>query len=281
MYYRNMLFSLIFIVAALSTNLSVAVQPGSSVNTKHASDQEAKQDDASNEDPLHLQRIEQLRKNIASEGYDISSLLTDERFQLYENIDDFFTQSAERKSVDLQTYKRILGFKAKKRRGNVFLNEYKTMLEIAEAEYNISKFVIAAILGIESDFGKNVGSYNPFNTFVSMFAVDYRADFAKAQLLELLAFTQRNQIDILELKSSYAGAVSFAQFIPYSLNKWFVGNDITSMENNIMSVANYLAYFEKRTKTLRTSILRYNPSGMYADAVLELANELEKSYGES
>src|SRR5690625_3083042 len=117
---------------------------------------------------------------------------------------------------------------------------------------------------------------NPFNTYVSMYAVDYRADFAEAQLLELLQFTQRHNIDIFELKSSYAGAMSFAQFIPYSLNKWFIGDDIFDMNNNIMSIANYLAYFQERTNNLRTSVLRYNPSGLYADAVLDLADALQE-----
>lgn len=111
-----------------------------------------------------------------------------------------------------------------------------------------------------------------------MYAVDYRADFAKAQLKELILFVNRNEIDVFELKSSYAGAMSFAQFIPYSLNKWFVGDDIFDMNNNIMSIGNYLAYFKERTGSIERSVFRYNPSQQYTDAVLALAAEAEKMF---
>ena len=50
-----------------------------------------------------------------------------------------------------------------------------------------------------------------------MYAVDYRAEFARAQLKELIEFVNRKKIDVFELKSSYAGAMSFAQFIPIPL----------------------------------------------------------------
>jgi len=225
--------------------------------------------------PEDVKKLEVLTKKMADKGYNISPIILDNRFELYNDIDNFFKKSAERKSIDLSTYKRILGFEAKKKQGGHFVQTHLEQLKKAEEKYNISRYIITAILGIESDFGKNVGSHNPFNVYVSMYVVGYRADFAEAQLLELLKFTRKNNIDIFKLKSSYAGAVSYAQFIPYSLNKWFVGDDIENMEHNIMSVANYLAYFEKRTKSLRTTILRYNPSGLYADAVLELAGELE------
>lgn len=220
-----------------------------------------------------------LLESCQKEGFAIDELLRDERFTIYEGIGDRFRKSAERKSINLQEYKQILGFEEKKHRGADFMRRHADKLQDAQEKFGIPKYVIAAIIGIESDFGENIGSYNPFNAYVSMYAVDYRADFAKAQLLELLDFTQRNDIDVFELKSSYAGAMSFAQFIPYSLNKWFVGDDIFDMNNNIMSVANYLAHFQKRTNDLRTSVLRYNPSGLYADAVLDLAKEFEREMG--
>ena len=111
-----------------------------------------------------------------------------------------------------------------------------------------------------------------------MMAVDYRADFAEAQLKELLEFVNRKEIDVFTLKSSYAGAMSSAQFIPYSVNKWWVGNDIDDIDNSILSVANYLAYFKERTNSLSTAVIRYNPSTLYRDAVLDLADALEKAY---
>lgn len=238
--------------------------------------------------PSHLvdntpynENLSALVEYLQKEGFDIRALLKDPRFKIYDNIADRFRKSAERKSHTIESYKNILGFEAKSRNIISFIEEHTTKLEKAEETYGISKYVIAAILGIESDFGKVTGSYNPFNAYVSMYANEYRQDFAKAQLFELLKFTQRKNIDVFELKSSYAGAMAFAQFIPYSLNKWFVGNDIFDMENNIMSVGNYLAYFKERTGDIETAVLRYNPSSMYTRAVLDLAQTAEAQYAQA
>ncbi len=210
-----------------------------------------------------------------SKGFDLLELLNDPRFEIYDGIGDRFKHSAEKRTLTLDEYKNILGFTDKSSKISGFINDNRSQLDLAEETYDIPKYVIAAIIGIESDYGKNIGRFNPFNSYISMYAENYRAEFAQAQLEELLIFTERNKLDVFDLKSSYAGAMSFAQFIPYSLNKWFVGDDIFDMNNNIMSVANYLAYFKERTGSLERSVFRYNPSQMYTDTVMDLAKEAE------
>ncbi|MDZ7771251.1 MAG: lytic murein transglycosylase [Balneolaceae bacterium] len=222
------------------------------------------------------EKLTELVRHFQAEGYEIEGLLEDERFEIYERIDRRFTGSAERKSPDLDEYKQILQFDDKAERIAQFHDEHVEPLHQAEATYGISQYVIAAIIGIESDFGTKTGRYNPFNAYVSMFVADYRAEFALAQLEELLEFTGRRDLDVMGMKSSYAGAVSPAQFIPYSLNRWFVGDDLEDMANSILSVGKYLAYFMERTGDLRTSVIRYNPSSLYADTVLDLAREAEE-----
>lgn len=224
----------------------------------------------------YKERLNSLKEYFHSNGLSIDALLEDSRFEVYEGIGDRFKNSAERRTLNFEEYKGVLGFNDKKARITAFIEENREQLEKAEKEYDIPKYVIAAIIGIESDYGKNIGSYNPFNAYVSMYAVDYRAEFARAQLKELIEFVNRNKIDVFELKSSYAGAMTFAQFIPYSLNKWFVGDDIFDMNNNIMSVGNYLAYFKERTGSVDRAVFRYNPSELYTSAVMALANEAEQ-----
>jgi membrane-bound lytic murein transglycosylase B len=234
----------------------------------------------SNSDSLsYIEQYKQELSGLSSEfekkGYDLSVFINDNRFKIYGEIDQRFKGSAERTTPTLEEYKEILDFNTKVTQGVQFLNEHSDQLQQAEDKYGIPKYVITAIIGIESKFGQVLGDYNPLNVYISMALVDYRADFAKAQLKELLEFTNRKKIDVFTLKSSYAGAMSSAQFIPYSLNKWWVGDDIFDMDDNIMSVANYLAYFMERTNSLRTSVLRYNPSDLYADTILDLATEIE------
>ena len=217
-----------------------------------------------------------LSSYFSDHGVTLNAFLEDQRFEIYHEIGDKFRKSAERKALDIDRYKNILGFEQKRAQIREFMETHAQELAKAEAEYDIPKYVISAIIGIESDFGQNFGSYNPFNVYVSMYAVGYRKDFARAQLKELLEFTERKNLDVFELKSSYAGAMSAAQFIPYSVNKWWVGEDLWDMTNNIHSVANYLAYFKKRTGSLEKAVLRYNPSSLYTRAVLDLAKEAEE-----
>lgn len=219
-----------------------------------------------------------LAESFEKDGYKIDVLMKDERFEVYGTIGDRFTNSAERTTPTLDDYKDIIGFDKKIDEGLDFMAEYGDQLEKADQEYDIPKYLITAIIGIESKYGRVLGSYNPFNVYVSMMAVDYRADFAEAQLKELLEFVSRKEIDVFMLKSSYAGAMSPAQFIPYSVNKWWVGTDIHDMNNSIMSVGNYLNYFHERTGSLSTAVLRYNPSTLYRDAVLDLADAIERKY---
>lgn len=211
----------------------------------------------------------------------IENLLQDSRFTIHEGIGDKFRHSAEKKTLGIEAYKRILGFEGKRSKIADFINSHADELANAEETYGISRHVISAIIGIESDFGVNVGNYNPFNAYVSMYVEDYRADFARAQLEELLIWANKNEVDVFELKSSYAGAMAFAQFIPYSLNKWFVGSDIFDMNNNIQSVANYLAYFKKRTGSIEKAVYRYNPSDLYTSAVMDLAQEAENIFSDA
>ncbi len=223
----------------------------------------------------YRQELSQLSSKFENQGYDIRTLINDNRFEIYEGIDQRFKHSAERTTPTLEEYKEILDFNEKVRQGVEFINQHSKQLKKAEKEYGVSKYIITAIIGIESKYGTVLGRYNPFNVYISMAVVDYRADFARAQLKELLEFANRKKVDVFKLKSSYAGAMSPAQFIPYSVNKWWVGSDIFDMNNSIMSVGNYLAYFLKRTDGIRTTVLRYNPSSLYADTVLDLASEIE------
>jgi membrane-bound lytic murein transglycosylase B len=228
--------------------------------------------------PKYHKQLTNISKEFKKDGFDLDSLFRDKRFEIYGSIGHKFTHSVERETPTLKQYKKLLGFKKKIGQGVTFAKAHKKTLKEAQKKYRISSYIITAIIGIESNYGRNIGSYNPFNVYVSMLTVDYRAHFAKEQLLQLLKFTRRKDLDVLALKSSYAGAMSYAQFIPYSVNKWWVGNKIFDMNNSIMSVANYLHYYKKRTGSISKAVMRYNPSSLYRDFVLDLAKAIKKEY---
>lgn len=223
--------------------------------------------------PQSDKNIQKLIEHFDKKGVDIKPMLEDSRFKLMDGIKERFTKAAEKTIDSFEDYQRVLGYNNKVSKMGAFISTYSKELEAAEKEYGIPKEVITAIIGVESEFGAYYGKYNPFIAYVSMYAVDYRATFALAQLEELLVFTKKNNLDVLDLKSSYAGAMSYAQFIPYSLNRWWVGNDLYDMPSNIYSVGKYLSHFKEITGSTEEAILRYNNSTLYQQAVLSLAKE--------
>jgi len=218
-----------------------------------------------------------LIKHFEQKGWDISGLLDDPRFELIENISEKFRRAVEIKIESFEDYQRVLNYQKKKNDAPGFIEKHRETLFKAEEVYGIPAETIVGVLGIESGFGLHAGKYNPFSAYVSMYAEDYRTKFALAQLEELLIFADKHQLDVLELKSSYAGAMSYAQFLPWSLNRWFVGNELYNMTNNIYSVANFLAHYKEVTGSLEKAILRYNPSTMYRQAVLALAEDAKNA----
>ena len=172
---------------------------------------------------------------------------------------------------ELAKYKEKIGFETKQREIPGFIKRYSEAFEASERDYDIPKELTAAVLGIESRFGMITGKHYAFNVYVSMYVTDYRRDFALAQLEELLKFTAKKELDIYAFKSSYAGAIGPMQFLPWSLNRYFVGADVSSMDDCIVSVANYLAHFKKVRGSLEKAVFAYNPSRLYATTVLDLA----------
>lgn len=215
--------------------------------------------------------LDNLVHHFKTKGYEIEKYFSNPKFEIYNNIDKSFKTAPESIVKDYEEYKTKLGLEEKKKNIKKFMINYDNSLNLAEKEYDIPKEIIAAIIGVESDFGKNIGKYYAFNSFVSLFVKDYKTDFALEQLEYLLKFSKKINLDIFELKSSYAGAITSVQFLPSSLNQFFIGNDIYDMNNNILSVANYLSFFKKRTGSIEKSIFAYNPSDFYVKTVEELA----------
>ena len=240
----------------------------------------------------HSSSLDLLAKHLKNKGYETASLFSHPKFEIYENIDSFFKNSAESKGIspynealkkgdrkeakrvlneEYAKYKERIGYDRKTKDMPAFINRYSLQLTFCEKKYNIPREIIASIIGIESRFGKSTGKHIAFNVYVSMYVKNYRKKFALSQLEELLKFAGKTGKDVFEFNSSYAGAIGSMQFLPWSLNRWFVGNDVNNMNDSILSVANYLAHFKKKRGTLNKAVFSYNPSKLYVKMVFELA----------
>lgn len=133
--------------------------------------------------------------------------------------------------------------------GRQFLDEHSSLLARAEDKYGVPKHIIAAIIGVETFYGRITGKHGVLESLATL-AFDYppRATFFRAELGEFLALSESEGWDTASLKGSYAGAMGLPQFISSSYRAYSVDFDgdgrrdlFNSTADAIGSVANYLA----------------------------------------
>ncbi len=129
-----------------------------------------------------------------------------------------------------------------------FWSENAVTLQGAERAYGVAPEIVVAILGIESQYGRNTGSFRVIDAISTIaFEVPARAAFFEGELEALLLLCRDSGFDPVALRGSYAGAMGWPQFLPSSYRKHAVDFDgdgrtdlWTSRTDCIGSVANYL-----------------------------------------
>jgi membrane-bound lytic murein transglycosylase B len=255
---------------------------------------------------------ESLTRRLTDEGFDsgfIRTLLHDERWELSllvleKNL--IYRESRANYSHFLDTYSTALA--------RDFLEKNRVFLEEKEKEYGVEKEVIVAILLIESSFGRHVEKYRVFNTLCTLsqavhpevFPVAFRylkesnTDLTEAYLRkrarrksgwafqELKAFLEigiRENLDIMEVRGSWAGAFGLPQFLPTSYLTYAVDGDgdnrvhLGNRRDAMASVANYLRAHGWKLglseKEMKGILFRYNRSHLYGETVLNCARKLK------
>lgn len=131
--------------------------------------------------------------------------------------------------------------------GVVFWKDNREALERAEKTFGVPAEIIVAIIGVETNYGKNTGSYFVLDALTTL-AFDYppRAPFFRSELENYLVLAREHEQNATEFKGSYAGAMGYGQFMPSSYRKFavdFTGDGFADIWKNptdaIGSVANY------------------------------------------
>jgi membrane-bound lytic murein transglycosylase B len=144
------------------------------------------------------------------------------------------------------------------RAGVRFWQAHRGTLERAEHEFGVPAEIIVGIIGVETIYGQQTGTFPVIDALATL-AFDFpqahpraaeRSAFFKAELEQLLTLSHRTNTDPHRWRGSYAGAMGMPQFMPSSWVRFAIDYDgdgqvdlLNSADDAIGSVANYFKAF--------------------------------------
>ena len=132
-------------------------------------------------------------------------------------------------------------------RGRQMREKYPTLLHRIDNDYGVPAHVILAFWGMESNYGEVKSRHRLVDAFFTLIYDGRREKFFGEQLLALMKISDKNGLDINQIRGSWAGAMGHFQFIPTTLASYGVdGNSdgrvdiIDSIGDAMASAGNYL-----------------------------------------
>ena len=132
--------------------------------------------------------------------------------------------------------------------GKAKMQEAAPALQAAAKRYGVPASVIAAIWGMESNYGSNFGNFSAIDAFATLAFEGRRAAWAEKELIAALRIIDNGDIDAAHLVGSWAGALGHTQFLPSVFLQYAVDADGDgrrdiwgSMADVAASTANYVA----------------------------------------
>jgi membrane-bound lytic murein transglycosylase B len=231
--------------------------------------------------PAESERIEYVIERMVERGLsrqDAEGLFADRRLQLLPQRD------VQPRTIDWDQVIAGLVAPASLRQGSEFLARYQDSLAKAEAQYGVDRWSLVGLLRLESNLGKNTGNYGAFNVFYTLLSrqqEERRWRWAGDNLAALALYCKNMGSDCFQIRSSYAGALGAAQFLPYQLFELGAdGNgdeqvDPFLMEDAIASAANYLVKHGWREDQTTALGKYYGTTQGYPRAVFAYAEALK------
>lgn len=161
---------------------------------------------------------------------------------------DAISRPAER-VLKWHEYRNIFVKEPRISQGLEFWAQNAETLERARMRYGVAPEYVVAIIGVETSYGRNTGSWRVIDALATL-GFDYppRAEFFRGELTQYLLLCREEGVEPGMRKGSYAGAMGYGQFIPSSFRAYAVDFDAdghrdiwTNTTDAIGSVGNYFA----------------------------------------
>ena len=131
--------------------------------------------------------------------------------------------------------------------GRALMQKWAAVLADAEQKFGVDRHVIAAVWGVESDFGRIMGKRPLLRSLTTLSCAGRRQAFFRGELLATLRIVQGGDIPTASLVGSWAGAFGQTQFMPSTWERLAVDFDgdgrrdiVASVPDALGSAANYL-----------------------------------------
>ncbi|MEO8389459.1 MAG: lytic murein transglycosylase B [Polaromonas sp.] len=167
--------------------------------------------------------------------------------------------------------------------GRRFWLENQQTLERAEKEYGVPAEIIVGIIGVETIYGRDTGSFRVMDALTTLafdFPVNHprakeRSEFFKGEIEQFLTLQSRREANPFEARGSFAGAMGMPQFMPSSWIKYAVdfdgdGNvDLWGSPADVIgSVASYFKAFNWQTGMPTHYAVSFDKSRLDMDALM-------------
>ena len=117
----------------------------------------------------------------------------------------------------------------------------------AEETYGVSRYMLAAIWGVESNFGQEMGKRPLVQSLTTLACFGERANYFRSELMATLKIIDRGDVPADKLNGSWAGAFGQTQFMPSTFLRLAVDFEgdgrrdiVDSAPDALASTANYL-----------------------------------------
>ena len=139
--------------------------------------------------------------------------------------------------------------------GRLFFKNNQSVLTAVANRYGVAPELLVAIIGIETNYGGNMGSFRVADALTTLgYHYPRRAAYFQRELVEFLQLAYEEKRNPFSFKGSFAGAMGMPQFMPSSYRQYAVDwdgdgqRDIWGNTGDILaSVANYMKKHGWRT----------------------------------